>query len=56
MSIVYSRKKQLSANITFFFGTPFYTMWLREATETLLKKWQKVGEDGAKEFTQNKIP
>lgn len=31
-------------------------MWLREATETLLEKWQKVGEDGAKEFTQKRFP
>lgn len=44
------KKTQLSANITFFFWYAVYTMWLREATETLLKKWQKVGEDGAKEF------
>lgn len=27
-----------------------YTMWLREATETLLKNGKKVSEDGAKEF------
>lgn len=39
-----------------FFWYAVYTMWLREATETLLKKWQKVGEDGAKEFTQKRFP
>lgn len=51
------KKKQLSANITFFLvRRAVYTMWLREATETLLKKWQKVGEDGAKEFTQKRFP
>lgn len=49
-------KKTAFSQYYLFFWYAVYTMWLREATETLLKKWQKVSEDGAKEFTQNKIP
>lgn len=49
-------KKTAFSQYYLFFWYAVYTMWLREATETLLKNWQKVSEDGAKEFTQNKIP
>lgn len=33
-----------------------YTMWLRESYRNSTEKWQKVGEDGAKEFTQKRFP
>lgn len=50
------KKTQLSANITFFFGTPSTQMWLRESYRNSTEKWQKVGEDGAKEFTPKRFP
>lgn len=50
------KKTSFQPILPFFFGTPSTQWWLREATETLLKNGKKVGEDGAKEFTQNKIP
>lgn len=56
MSRLSKKKTAFSQYYLFFFGYAVYTMWLREATETLLKKWQKVGEDGAKEFTQKRFP
>lgn len=51
------KKTQLSANITFFFGTPCGLHNVAERSyRNSTEKWQKVGEDGAKEFYPKKIP
>lgn len=56
MSRLEKKNPAFSQHYLFLVRRAVYIMWLREATETLLKKWQKVGEDGAKEFTQKRFP
>lgn len=49
-------KKTAFSQYYLFFWYAVYTMWLRESYRNSTEKWQKVGEDGAKEFTQKRFP
>lgn len=50
------KKNQLSANITFFFLVRRLHNVAERSYRNSTEKWQKVGEDGAKEFTQKRFP